>query len=241
MDKTFDELATWKDHAVKMREIVCRHIESIHLNDEEVKWMDEIRAAMDARRIRAAVLSEYGAREPVAWRWDEATYTENDVRGRCWQYNIFGTQKPNTPWMQRNVTPLYAAPASPLLPGLERASLTHNPTHGAALWLGKRLVARIAGGAEVSAVTESDPIPQWRKDAETFVNAVNSASSPLLGLELAQEMLEDAEVTNDISESEADAFGADDSAVYHRAARKELAKVGQAISAEISRLKGRGS
>ena len=54
MDKTFDELATWKDHAVKMREIVCRHIESIHLNDEEVKWMDEIRAAMDARRIRAA-------------------------------------------------------------------------------------------------------------------------------------------------------------------------------------------
>ena len=134
-----------------------------------------------------------------------------------------------------------AAPASPLPPGLERASLTHNPTHGAALWLGKRLVARIAGGAEVSAVTESDPIPQWRKDAETFVNAVNSASSPLLGLELAQEMLEDAEVTNDISESEADAFGADDSAVYHRAARKELAKVGQAISAEISRLKGEGS
>jgi len=134
-----------------------------------------------------------------------------------------------------------AAPSSPLLPGLERASLTHNPTHGAALWLGKRLVARIAGGAEVSAVTESDPIPQWRKDAETFVNAVNSASSPLLGLELAQEMLEDAEVTNDISESEADAFGADDSAVYHRAARKELAKVGQAISAEISRLRGEGS
>ena len=71
--------------------------------------------------------------------------------------------------------------------------------------------------------------------------SIIATASPLLpGLELAQEMLEDAEVTNDISESEADAFGADDSAVYHRAARKELAKVGQAISAEISRLKGEG-
>ena len=48
--------------------------------------------------------------EPVAWRWDQVTYTELDVRGRSWEYNVFGTQKPNMPWMQRNVTPLYASP-----------------------------------------------------------------------------------------------------------------------------------
>ena len=106
---TFDRIA------VSIWDIMIAERYHIDRSDTEVN-------AEYARRIRAAVLSEYGAREPVAWRWDEATYTENDVRGRCWQYNIFGTQKPNTPWMQRNVTPLYAAPASPLLPGLERAA-----------------------------------------------------------------------------------------------------------------------
>jgi hypothetical protein len=59
-----------------------------------------------ARRIR----QECAKGEPVAWRWDQATYTELDVRGRSWEYNVFGTQKPNLPGMQRNVTPLYASP-----------------------------------------------------------------------------------------------------------------------------------
>ena len=47
---------------------------------------------------------------PVAWMWEQAQYPEGDLRGRCWDYRQFGTQKPDTPWMQRNVTPLYAFP-----------------------------------------------------------------------------------------------------------------------------------
>ena len=58
----------------------------------------------------AAALEAKWFGEPVAWMWDEATYTESDVRGRCWQHKVLGTQKPNTSWMQRNVTALYTKP-----------------------------------------------------------------------------------------------------------------------------------
>ena len=78
---------------------------------KQKSWTDaEIAQAVSALDELLALREQSG--EPVAWRWDEATYTEHDVRGRCWQYNLFGTQKPNTPWMQRNVTPLYTAPPS---------------------------------------------------------------------------------------------------------------------------------
>ncbi len=58
----------------------------------------------------------------------------------------------------------------------ERASLTQNTKLGAALWIGDRLVARIAGTVENSRITPDAPVPQWRKDAMTFVDAVNAAA-----------------------------------------------------------------
>jgi hypothetical protein len=60
-----------------------------------------------ARRVMAE--SAKGA-EPVAWMWEQAQYYEGDLRGRCWNYRQFGTQKPDAPSMQRNVIPLYAFP-----------------------------------------------------------------------------------------------------------------------------------
>ena len=60
-----------------------------------------------AYAIRDLVLSES---EPVAWRWDQATYVESDVRGRGWQHNVFGVHKPFSDHMTRNVAPLFTAP-----------------------------------------------------------------------------------------------------------------------------------
>jgi hypothetical protein len=49
--------------------------------------------------------------EPVAWLYEEATYQENDLRGRKWKCNQFSTQKPYTGNnMVRNLQPLYAHP-----------------------------------------------------------------------------------------------------------------------------------
>lgn len=67
---------------------------------------DEARAALHA------ALQEFAAErvvEPVAWRYDIATYLEGDVRGRGWR-QTFSAQKPNMPWLTRDVTPLYTAP-----------------------------------------------------------------------------------------------------------------------------------
>jgi len=48
--------------------------------------------------------------EPVAWRFDQAKYRENDLRGRQWTFNVFSQSKPYMDEMVRNVTPLYTAP-----------------------------------------------------------------------------------------------------------------------------------
>jgi hypothetical protein len=48
--------------------------------------------------------------EPVAWRFDQAKYRENDLRGRQWAFNVFSQTKPYMDEMVRNVTPLYTAP-----------------------------------------------------------------------------------------------------------------------------------
>ena len=48
--------------------------------------------------------------EPVAWRYDEATYRPDDLRGRQWHFNLFSTHKPYADHMVQNVTPLYAHP-----------------------------------------------------------------------------------------------------------------------------------
>jgi hypothetical protein len=48
--------------------------------------------------------------EPVAWRFDQAKYRENDLRGRQWAFNVFSQSKPYMDEMVRNVTPLYKDP-----------------------------------------------------------------------------------------------------------------------------------
>jgi len=48
--------------------------------------------------------------KPVAWRFDQAKYRENDLRGRQWAFNVFSQSKPYMDEMVRNVTPLYTAP-----------------------------------------------------------------------------------------------------------------------------------
>ena len=52
--------------------------------------------------------------EPVAWRYDEATYRPGDLRGRQWRFNLFAVCKPYLHPIQedmvQNVTPLYAHP-----------------------------------------------------------------------------------------------------------------------------------
>ena len=44
---------------------------------------------------------------PVAWMWDQAKYSETDVRGRCWSPAI-GIRHPMNQQMTRNIVPLYA-------------------------------------------------------------------------------------------------------------------------------------
>ena len=48
--------------------------------------------------------------EPVAWRYDQAKYRTNDLRGRQWAFNVFSQTKPYMDEMVRNVTPLYTTP-----------------------------------------------------------------------------------------------------------------------------------
>jgi len=50
--------------------------------------------------------------EPVAWTFEEATYRENDVRGRGW-VRCLSHNKPTNHWMLRNIVPLYLAPTIP--------------------------------------------------------------------------------------------------------------------------------
>ena len=45
-------------------------------------------------------------KSPAAWMWDEAKYSETDVRGRCWSSTI-GIRHPMNPQMTRNIVPLY--------------------------------------------------------------------------------------------------------------------------------------
>jgi hypothetical protein len=48
--------------------------------------------------------------EPVAWRYDQAKYRTNDLRGRQWAFNVFSQTKPFIDEMVQNVTPLYTTP-----------------------------------------------------------------------------------------------------------------------------------
>jgi len=48
--------------------------------------------------------------EPVAWRYDQAKYRTNDLRGRQWAFNVFSQTKPYIDEMVQNVTPLYTTP-----------------------------------------------------------------------------------------------------------------------------------
>lgn len=61
-----------------------------------------------AEVLRAALAQP--EQEPVAWRYDEATYRPDDLRGRQWHFTLFSTRKPYADEMVQNVTPLYTAP-----------------------------------------------------------------------------------------------------------------------------------
>ena len=64
-------------------------------------------AELALRNMRAGFSVPQG--EPVAYVWDEATYPDDDVRGRGWR-EVMGRHHPNHPAMTRNVVQLYAAP-----------------------------------------------------------------------------------------------------------------------------------
>ena len=53
--------------------------------------------------------------EPVAWRYDQAKYRTNDLRGRQWAFNVFSQARPYMDEMVQNVTPLYTTPPQSLL------------------------------------------------------------------------------------------------------------------------------
>lgn len=61
--------------------------------------------------------------EPVAWMFDQAMYSETDVRGRGWIL-MFATDDPKHPLMTRNVTPLFAAPVRAKSPTEYMGALT---------------------------------------------------------------------------------------------------------------------
>ena len=46
----------------------------------------------------------------MAWRYDQAKYRTNDLRGRQWAFNVFSQTKPYIDEMVQNVTPLYTTP-----------------------------------------------------------------------------------------------------------------------------------
>jgi hypothetical protein len=69
----------------------------------------------------------------VAWRFDQAKYRENDLRGRQWAFNVFSQTKPYMDEMVRNVTPLYTAP-----PQRERVQF---PTMLRKMWSGGEVQA----------------------------------------------------------------------------------------------------
>jgi hypothetical protein len=76
---------------------------------DRVKALEEsLREHMaEIHRLKALAQPE---QEPVAWRYDEATYRPDDLRGRQWHFNLFSTHKPYADNMVQNVTPLYTAP-----------------------------------------------------------------------------------------------------------------------------------
>jgi hypothetical protein len=62
-----------------------------------------------AALIEALAKQEH-AGEPVAWRYDQAKYRFNDLRGRQWAFNVFSQARPYIDEMVQNVTPLYTTP-----------------------------------------------------------------------------------------------------------------------------------
>jgi hypothetical protein len=64
---------------------------------------------LDAYAMMMEFKPEKSLQEPVAWMYDQATYYEGDLRGRCWIPTL-SRQDPKYPAMTRNVVALFAAP-----------------------------------------------------------------------------------------------------------------------------------
>jgi hypothetical protein len=72
--------------------------------------------------------------EPVAWRYDQAKYRTNDLRGRQWAFNVFSQARPYMDEMVQNVTPLYTTPPQRTWVGLTDEELAELSASGLALW-----------------------------------------------------------------------------------------------------------
>ena len=77
-----------------------------------LKW-PQVEEAINA--IKAALAAKP---EPVAWRYDQAKYRINDLRGRQWAFNVFSQARPYMDEMVQNVTPLYTNPPQRTWTGL---------------------------------------------------------------------------------------------------------------------------
>ena len=97
-----------KDEALRLAlealEVANSLVDSYYLPKEKA-WMPEIEE--DITAIKAALEAKD---EAVAWRYDQAKYRTNDLRGRQWAFNVFSQGKPFMDEMVQNVTPLYTTP-----------------------------------------------------------------------------------------------------------------------------------
>ena len=84
----------------------ARLINAAALAQPEQTRSQQMRDAGYTRRPRQLPKED----EPVAGRYDEATYRPDDLRGRQWHFTLFSTRKPYADEMVQNVTPLYTAP-----------------------------------------------------------------------------------------------------------------------------------
>ena len=94
-------------------EIVKLRIEMGRVYRQQAGDLDAASDAMEfAEKERdqlRARIAELEGPEPVAWKYQEATYPEGDLRGRGWRFHQFSMSKPDRPWMQDDVIPLFFA------------------------------------------------------------------------------------------------------------------------------------
>jgi hypothetical protein len=89
---------------------------------KEAMLTAEVAVLTELVRVLSDKVNELEAKqeqgEPVAWRYDQAKYRTNDLRGRQWEFNVFSQARPYMDEMVQNVTPLYTTPQQRTWAGL---------------------------------------------------------------------------------------------------------------------------